>query len=122
MFPQSSKRRKNGGDTYHYSLDEPTATYSNVYSRETSLTVFGSLKVATSTNREVQKADEVWMLSKSWAVDDNAEFALDESEALYENAVDADVMDEPACPPKKKTIRSRLSVSILTLSSYLSAP
>lgn len=74
----------------------------------------GGVISSVRENRSSQVVRGAWEQLKNWDFPDDNKFALDEDGTLYDQAVEAEVMDEPLAQPppaKKKTNRSQVSVS-----------
>jgi len=114
---RASKRQQTSHSTAHHDpipIDEDDV-YRQVFHREGRLRRVGNDVVTATTSRDlVQSTDHRWTSMASWAPPDDLNYALETDGLGYENAVEADVMEEPVIP--KKYTKSRVSVSSSTQS------
>ncbi|PPR01605.1 hypothetical protein CVT26_013324 [Gymnopilus dilepis] len=105
------KRGRPTNNSYHDNvlLDDK---YDHIYAREGKLRRVGDGFRPTHTQRNTLVDDVTWNGLTAWGPPDDTDYALDSNSELYDNLVEADVMqddstDAPAPKPKKK--RSRVS-------------
>ncbi|PPQ93609.1 hypothetical protein CVT25_001013 [Psilocybe cyanescens] len=105
-----SKRRRTGtkrtlhSHAYH-NLLPVFADYDTIYSSEGATRTIGGTKHAAHV-----KAAGVWEQVTSWAPPDDNNYALDPDGQWFDEAVEAEVMQEPEPPPVvKKKKRSKVS-------------
>ena len=70
-------------------------------------------------SRSPLKGVTTWTMGNSWALDDDEELALDDTDELYNKELMADVFDcrptkvHSVCPKRKCLVRSQISVRAL---------
>ena len=90
--------------------------YHSIYHREGRVRKAGNDVVTATTSRSVITDNNLWAAKASWTPQDDLNYALDDDGAGYDDAVEAEVMEDEGII--KKYPRSRVSVS--TASWFLS--
>lgn len=110
----AQKRRRDaeeGGSYQHFiALDDDIL---NIHFREGRLQ---NKKFMAPSTRITQKSNEYWNVAETWGPLDDPEFALDSDGALYNEALDAPVMQDTtvSVTAVEKKARSQVSVSLLS--------
>jgi hypothetical protein len=84
----------------------------DIHTREGCSIKIGSQKFTASPTRVTQKSNKHWRVATSWGPLDNPDFALDPDGALYNEAVDASIMQDTPVTVGMKNARSKVSVSL----------
>jgi hypothetical protein len=123
MAQNRNKRRRvtdDGGSYHHFvPLDDDLL---DVHFREGRVQKVGSKIFLAPATRSTQKSDVAWELVESWGPLDDPEFALDSDSALYDEAVDALVMQDTNPLPVtigEKVARSKVSVRLRVLFYFI---
>ena len=113
---RASKRQRTSRSTAYHDpipIGEDDA-YHQVFHREGRLRRVGNnVLTATTSRNPVPLTDHHWTSMSSWAPPDDLNYALETDGSGYENAVEADVMEEEPVV-RKKHMKSRVSVSSTT--------
>lgn len=92
-----------------------------IHTSEGTVRNVGGVISSVRENRSSQVVKGAWERMRSWDFPDDNEFALDKDGTLFNEAVEAEVMDEPPAVPlpvkKKKKNRSQVSVRLICESS-----
>jgi len=116
-----SKRQRTSRSTYYDSVTiDDDDDYLAVYHREGRLRKVGNNSLPATTSRSVASDNVYWAAKVTWGPPDDPNFALDVDGFGYDNAVEAEVMEEADEPVvKAKNPRSRVSVSKPVPASHL---
>jgi hypothetical protein len=115
---QGRQKRLRGvgeGGSSHNFIPLSADDYLDIHTREGCSMKIGSQKFTSSLKRVTQKSHKLWRGAASWGPLDNPDFALDSDGALYDEAVDAPIMQDanpPAVTVGMKNAKSKVSVSL----------
>lgn len=120
MSQRASKRHRaeKEGGSYRHAISFGIDDFHSVYAREHRSMKVGSGFMAPQT-RITHKSDEHWKTAASWAPLDDPNFALDPNDVLYNEAVEAPVMQVPAEVVAQQKKRSKVAVGLYQASPAL---
>ena len=111
MSGATGTKRRHAPVGYHDSI--PVNDYDTVYEREEVRRRVGTSILSTTTS--VQTTADTWNTTTVWTPPDDPQYALDPDGNLYDEAVEAEVMDEDTVKIKKGKEKSKVSVSYLSI-------
>ncbi|KAJ3485668.1 hypothetical protein NLJ89_g11879 [Agrocybe chaxingu] len=103
-------KRPRTGESYHDPVPL-SVDYLQIHAREGRLRRVGNTLQTSQTQRYTYDGIDFWPHLTSWEPLDDPEFALDPDSGAYDEAVEADVMQDPPVAPKKKQKKQRSQVS-----------
>ena len=120
MAPRQNKQSRAAaeGSSSHNFVPLGADDLLDVHAREGYSIKIGYQKFMSPPKRGItQKSNEHWRVASSWGPLDDPDFGLDSDEALYNEAVDAPVMQNTNPPVTfgTKKSKSKTSVSLLDL-------
>lgn len=124
VMSRKNKRSRTAaeGGSYHNFVPLGADDFFDVHCREDRVRKVGFKSFTVPPTRFTRKDNNQWRTAASWAPSDDPEFALDPNGTLYEEAVEAPVMEDRTPQPvtvEKKRERSKVSVSLDTMFTLL---